>query len=217
MYRQLPVITPYPMPAPHQLPANTAPWLPETHRVALLIHDMQRYFLTSYPADRPPLTDLLANTRVLRALSDRTGIPVLYTAQPGGAPVEQRGLLADFWGPGLPAGGEHHAIHQALAPRPGDTVITKDRYSAFHRTPLLGLLRTLGRDQLLLCGVYTHTGILHTALDAFAHTVQPFLIADATADVTQRLHTDALEHAAGCCAVVTTTDHVRHRLPHLPP
>ncbi|WP_189214674.1 MULTISPECIES: isochorismatase family protein [Streptomyces] len=216
MYRQLPVITPYPMPGPHQLPVNIASWEPEPHRAALLIHDMQRYFLTSYPAGRPPLTDMLANTLVLRTVSDRTGIPVVYTAQPGGTPAEQRGLLTDFWGPGVPAGGEHHAIHHDLAPRPGDTVITKLRYSAFHRTPLLDLLRALGRDQILLCGVYTHIGILHTALDAFAHTVQPFLVADATADFTQRFHTDALEHAAGCCAVVTTTDRIRARLPHLP-
>lgn len=201
----IPAISAHPMPARHQLPANTVHWQPDPARAVLLVHDMQRHFLRPFPVHRPPLTELIAHIRALRARSDRLGVPVVYTAQPGGVPPAERGLLTAFWGPGMPAAGDHCAIVPQLAPRAADLLISKHRYSAFHRTPLLDRLHELGRDQLLLCGVYTHIGILHTALDALAEDVHPFLIADATADFTPELHLGALRLAAGCCAMVVTT------------
>jgi isochorismate hydrolase len=193
------------MPTARDLPESRVPWLPDPDRAVLLVHDMQEYFLRPFAPDRSPLTELLHNCRLLRARCADLGIPVVYTAQPGDMSDAQRGLLKDFWGPGMRATPEDRRIVEALAPGPADRVFTKWRYSALFRSGLLELLRHRGRDQLILCGVYAHVGVLMTAVDAFSHDVQPFLVADAVADFSLDRHRLALTYAAENCAAVTTT------------
>lgn len=202
----IPTISPYRMPLPSELPKNEVHWRPDPSRAVLLIHDMQRYFLDFFPPDDMPLRGMVDNIGRLVERFRCTGVPVAYTAQPGDMSVDQRGLLRDFWGSGMSAEPRHCGIIDELAPRPGEPVLIKWRYSAFHRTPLRELLREQGRDQLVVCGVYAHLGVLLTAFDAFALDVQPFLVADAISDFTPEEHRMALGLAARRCAVVTTTD-----------
>ncbi|MFJ7073642.1 isochorismatase family protein [Streptomyces sp. NPDC098781] len=210
-------IDPYPMPRPAELPSNTVSWSVDPRRATLLVHDMQHYFLAPFKHGAQPHSDLVAHVRVLRERCAALGVPVMYSAQPGDMTPEQRGLLADFWGPGMSAAPEEQGIPETLAPGEGDTVLTKWRASAFHDTPLLELLREQGRDQLIICGVYAHVGILLTASDAFAHGVQPFVVADAVADFTPDFHRMALEYAASRCAVVLPTTAVLRALPAAAP
>ncbi|MGW1494379.1 isochorismatase family protein [Streptomyces sp. NPDC002402] len=195
----------YPMPRPVDLPANTATWTVDTRRAVLLVHDMQHYFLAPFAGGRQPLTDLIAHTSALRDSCEERGVPVVYTAQPGGMTHEERGLLQDFWGPGMSAAPEDRGIPEAVAPGERDTVLTKWRASAFHRTGLLDLMSAQGRDQLIICGIYAHVGILLTACDAFAHNIQPFVVADAIADFTLEFHRMALQYAATRCAMTLPT------------
>ncbi|WP_323136034.1 isochorismatase family protein [Streptomyces sp. NBC_01481] len=195
----------YPMPRPVDLPANTATWTVDTRRAVLLVHDMQHYFLAPFAGGRQPLTDLIAHTSALRESCEEHGVPVLYTAQPGGMTPEERGLLQDFWGPGMSAAPEDRGIPEAVAPGERDTVLTKWRASAFHNTGLLDLMSAQGRDQLIICGIYAHVGILLTACDAFAHNIQPFVVADAIADFTPEFHRMALQYAATRCAMTLPT------------
>ncbi|WP_445148785.1 isochorismatase family protein [Baekduia sp. Peel2402] len=201
----LPRINPYALPSAAALPSNRVAWRPDPSRCALLIHDMQDHFLRAFDRDASPIPEMMSN---ISALADRCralGIPVVYSAQPGGQTLEQRGLLQDFWGDGIAAGPEGQAIIPELAPGPDDVVLTKWRYSAFVRTELDELLRVRGRDQLLIVGIYGHIGCLMTACHAFMQEVQPFLLADAIADFSADDHVRALEWAAARCAVVTTT------------
>jgi isochorismate hydrolase len=196
-------IPPYPMPTAGDLPANRAAWTPDPDRAVLLIHDMQRYFLAPF-GNEEPREELVRNAALLRERCAELGVPVAYTAQPGGMTDAQRGLLKDFWGPGMTVSDEHRRVVDPLAPTACDWVFTKWRYSAFFNTPLLEHLRSSGRDQLVLCGVYAHVGILMTACEAFSHDIQPFLVADAVADFSPFYHDLALRYAAERCAVVTT-------------
>jgi isochorismate hydrolase len=198
-------IDPYPMPTEADLPPNVATWRPKPSRAALLIHDMQRYFVDAFVPGEPPVTDLLANVARIRRVARRRGMPIIYTAQPGSMSRARRGLLFDFWGPGMSAHPDDREIVGEIAPRPGDLVVGKLRYSAFHEGDLAGTIRDLGRDQLVVCGVYAHVGCLMTAADAFAHDIRPFIVADAVADLGLRFHRLALEYAAGRCAVTMTT------------
>jgi len=202
----IPRIPPHPMPTADELPANTAGWTADPRRAVLLVHDMQEYFL--HPLPDSPRTELVGHAATLRRRCAELGVPVAYTAQPGDMSTEQRGLLRDFWGPGMSAVPEHRGIVEPLTPAPGDWVLTKWRYSAFHRTDLLERMTGAGRDQLICCGVYAHVGILSTLLDALANDVQAFLVADAVADFSAEHHRQTLDYAAARCAVVATTDTV---------
>ena len=211
----IPGIAPYPMPRQDALPANTASWLPDARRAALLVHDMQRYFVAPFPAAQEPALSLVGNTRRLVQSCRSLGIPVAYTAQPGGMTDEQRGLLKDFWGPGMQTAPEQRAIIEEVAPSPEDAptaVFTKWRYSAFHGNDLMDHLRHHGRDQLIICGVYAHVGCLMTAVDAFTHDIETFLVADAVADFSPDHHQMALDYAASRCSVVLSTDTLLSRL-----
>ncbi|GAA0660878.1 hypothetical protein GCM10010193_09830 [Kitasatospora atroaurantiaca] len=201
----IPAITAYPMPEQGDLPENTAQWTVDPERAVLLIHDMQKYFLRPFPAGESPVTDLVRNVTLLRERCAELGVPVAYTAQPGGMTPQQRGLLNDFWGPGMTIDPEHKQVVDPVQPAEGDLVLTKWRYSAFHRTQLLEFMREQGRDQLIVCGVYAHVGVLMTTCDAFTFDIQPFLVGDAIADFSLEYHRSALQYAAERCAMAVTT------------
>ncbi|MFF2922406.1 isochorismatase family protein [Streptomyces celluloflavus] len=203
----LPAIAPYPMPTPDALPAQRVDWTVDPRRAVLLVHDLQNYFLRAFTEGAAPLTELLENVGRLTAACRAAGIPVVYSAQPAGQSPAQRGLQQDFWGPGLPAEpADAAAIAAPVAPQPGDTLLTKWKYSAFARTELAEQLAGLGRDQLVVVGVYAHIGVLMTACDAWMRDIQAFVVADAVADFSAVDHQQALRWAADKCARLTTTD-----------
>jgi isochorismate hydrolase len=208
----IPAIAAYPMPTEDELPQNTARWTVDPRRAVLLIHDMQKYFVEPFPAGRSPVTELVRNVTALRERCAALGVPVAYTTQPGGMTAEQRGLLRDFWGSGMTVAQEHREVVDPIRPGPDDLVLTKWRYSAFHRTGLLASMRERERDQLIVCGVYAHVGILMTSAEAFASDIQSFLVADAIADFTPEHHRFALRYAAERCAMTLTTATVLDRL-----
>jgi bifunctional isochorismate lyase/aryl carrier protein len=208
----IPTIDPYPMPTEPDLPSNRVPWRPDPARAALLIHDMQRYFVDYFPPRAAPVVQLTANIRRIRSTAVELGLPVFYSAQPGGMSRQERGLLLDMWGPGMTADPGGRQIIDELAPSADDTVVTKWRYSAFVRSDLERLLLGHNRDQLIICGVYAHVGCLMTACDAFSRDIEPFLVADAIADFTPEYHGWALDYAAQRCAVVVSTDTVLRQL-----
>lgn len=201
----IPPFASYPMPTEQSLPANQVSWRADAARAVLLLHDMQSYFLQPYAWDDSPCAELIANAKRLRARATALGIPVVYSAQTGGMDRAQRGLLHDFWGPGMSTRDSDVKIVDELCPAEGDVVVTKWRYSAFARSGLGDLIRGAGRDQLIVCGVYAHVGCLITAVDAFSMDIQPFFVADAVADFSADYHRLALDYAALRCASVVST------------
>lgn len=199
----IPEIASYPLPESADLPVNIAGWAPEPGRAVLLIHDMQEFFLRPFPDDFRER--LVRNSVTVLDRCRMLGVPVAYTVQPGGMTDEQRGLLKDFWGPGMPADPVDRAVAGPLAPGPEDWMLTKWRYSAFFRSDLLTRMREQGRDQLIICGVYGHVGVLMSAVEAFTNDIQAFVVADAIADFSVARHRMTLEYAAQRCAVVLTT------------
>ncbi|WP_194544901.1 isochorismatase [Paenibacillus sp. JZ16] len=202
----LPKILPYPMPGEADLPKNKVAWTADPNRAVLLIHDMQQYFIDAFTPDQSPVVELIAHIQKLRSCCAELGIPVIYSAQPGGQAPEQRGLLQDFWGSGINDGPYQKKFVDAVAPDERDLLLTKWRYSAFQKTNLHEMMRELGRDQLMICGIYAHIGCLLTATEAFMKDIQPFFIADALADFSEEKHRLALTYAAERCAVTLTTE-----------
>ncbi|MFE9796967.1 isochorismatase family protein [Streptomyces goshikiensis] len=191
----------YPMPTEDALPHSVAPWRLDPGRSALLVHDMQNHLVQAFPAGGSPLVELIGNIARLREGAARAGLPVVFSTEP--PPGRERAGLADrLSGPEPAADG---GIVAALAPAPGEHVITNTRHNAFLRSHLGRILRTAGRDQLIVCGLFAHSGVLLTAADAFMNDIQPFVVADAVADLSAEEHELALRWSAARGAVVRTT------------
>jgi len=197
---------------PQEIVSNIVNWKIDPDRAVLLFHDMQHYFLRPFSIDSNPASSLLSNSKRIRAACISADVPIAFTAQPGDMTEKQRGLLKDFWGPGMTSKVTDREVIDSIAPRPEDWMFTKWRYSAFVNTNLLERLQATGRDQLIICGVYAHVGILTTALEAFSYDVQPFIVSDAIADFTAEDHFMTLEYTARHCAMVVTSDQVLKNL-----
>ena len=202
----LPTLIEYDAPVPPlaELPVSRAGWTLDVDRSAVLVHDLQEYFLRPYGPACGALQAAVENTAAILRAARAAGVPVFYTAQTGDQQRDARGLQADLWGPGMKAVPEHTRIVDAVAPAPGETVLVKHRYSAFQQSDLRDRLRSRGRDQLVVTGVYAHIGIAATALDGFMQEVHPFVVADAVADFGPEQHALALAQVASCSGVVTT-------------
>lgn len=208
----IPRIASYPMPAADSFPSLRVDWQADPARAALLVHDMQDYFLDFYDSSAAPIPQLISHIRRLIDACDAAGVPVYYTAQPAVQPPEDRALLNAFWGQGLPARPERVAVVEALAPRPAHIVLDKWRYSAFVRSDLLEQLQAQKRDQLMVCGVYAHIGCQTTCVDAFMRDIQPIMVGDALADFSPERHAQALDYVAQCAGVVRSTQQVLNAL-----
>ncbi len=113
------------------------------------------------------------------------GIPVIYTAHVHRAGGCDLGLLAHVppvaRGDALVDGSPGVAIFPEVAPRDGEIVITKHRFSAFYGTDLEIILRGLGVTTVVITGVTTENCCHATARDAFFRDFRVVFLADATA------------------------------------
>jgi bifunctional isochorismate lyase/aryl carrier protein len=203
----IPPIDDYALPAAAELTSNRVFWKLDTARCALLVHDMQKYFVDAFDVTAEPASAVIENIRLIREVCRQSGIPVIYTAQPGNQHPSRRGILADLWGTGLVSGRDEEIVDE-LAPSENDIFVTKWRYSAFQRTDLGQLLNRYGRDQLIITGVYAHMGCMLSAAEAFMNDIEPFMISDATADFSRQEHLSALDYVAKRCGTVLPTDRV---------
>lgn len=187
---------------------NRVDWHIDASRAVLLVHDMQNYFVDFYDRTQAPINTVINNCQQLISISEKSDITVVYTAQPPNQKPEDRALLTDFWGPGLRE--DKHPtntpkpteIISELTPNEDALVFTKWRYSAFQRTPLEQWMRDNNKDQLIICGVYAHIGILSTCLEGFMRDIQCFVVEDACADFSQKEHLMARQYIAGRCGAV---------------
>src|SRR5262245_45473103 len=172
----------------------------EVERAALLVIDMQRGFIeTGAVMEVPSGRAIIPAIRGLVEGCRSSAIPVVFTQF--------------IWSPKVPnLIGELHSQHQPplcccmeghpsaevvpeLAPRPGDPVVRKHGYDAFHATPLDELLRSRRRDQLIATGVMTDVCVLATATAALHREYRVTVVSDATAtlwDEVQRLSLDLI-------------------------
>lgn len=202
--RHVPSIPAYTLPGAAALQGNRVSWSLAPATAALLIHDMQNYWVDRF---QDPSV-LLANITALLQAARARGMPIIYSVARREPRLEDRGLALDMWGAGMGGGSEDprdEQIVEALAEQADDLIVEKRKYSAFFRTGLGEKLRARGIDQLIVTGVYAHHGCLLTAADAYMRDVKSFFVVDATADHSEEQHFMTCRLVPSLCGQNETT------------
>jgi nicotinamidase-related amidase len=123
----------------------------------------------------------------------RAGIRVIYVVvgfRAGHPEVSERNKsFAAIAGTGRFADGDPGAaIHPAVAPAPGDIIVTKRRVSAFTGSDLEVVLRAAGIDHLVLTGIATSGVVLSTLRQAADLDYRLTVLADGCLDADPEVH-----------------------------
>lgn len=182
-----------------ELPRNPRAAVFSPERSALLVIDMQDYFLS--PASHaflPAAPAIIANVRELAAAFRRAARPVFFTRHANSA--QDAGQLAAWWRELLMR--DHPlAAGDATLPAPEDALIAKTQYDAFYQTDLESRLKQAGIEQVVITGVATHLCCESTARSAFVRGFAVFVAIDGTATWNRQLHLASLRALAHACAV----------------
>ena len=81
-----------------------------------------------------------------------------------------------------------------ISPQPGEPVVTKHRYSAFHNTDLDSILRAHGTRTIVLTGVATNVCVETTAREGFVRDYYVVLVSDGTATYSPDDHAATLRN-----------------------
>ena len=197
----------------HIAPFNTHAMQLDREKAALLVIDMQYFFLDpaspSYTCGGPAILPKLQ--KVIHAFR-QANRPVIYTRHVHHPDYLDAGIMAWWWEGMCKEGTPESEIHQDIAPRPNEKVIFKHRYSAFYNTDLETVLRSLKVEELVVAGIMTNMCCESTARDAYFRDYRVFFLADGTGSVTEEMHLASLLNVAFGFAWVTDVDTVTAQL-----
>ena len=155
---------------------------------ALLVMDVQQAIV-----DRFPDPGYLTRLRVAVDAAAAAGVPVIHVVigfRAGHPEISGRnktfGAIARNGG--FAEGDPGARIHPAVAPRPGDTVVTKRRVSAFAGSDLDVVLRSGGIDHLVLTGIATSGVVLSTLRQAADLDFGLTVLSDGCLDADPEVH-----------------------------
>jgi ureidoacrylate peracid hydrolase len=174
-------------------------------RTALLLIDFQVDFalpegeMARQGADITSARLALAQAETLAAAARAAGVTLVFTrsiARPeSDGPVieEARARRGEQDQPRLCAEGTRGAEFVGPQPRPGELVVSKNRYSIFHDTGLDGALKANGIDTLVVTGLTTECCVQSSVWAAFERKFHVFIAADAVAAYEDDLHVTSLK------------------------
>lgn len=189
-------------------------------RTALVVIDMQRAFLEDEGSlakariDISGLKEALEGCKRLLASACQAGVSVIHTRYVYRSDYADGGILVNYIMPqlrevdSLAAGTPDIEIVDELAPVDGETVIDKNRPSAFYATNIEPLLNGLGVDSLVVCGVTTNICVETTVRDASQRDYKVFVPRDATGKLEQLRYDGALAGMVWVFAKIVDTDDV---------
>ncbi|GAA2745323.1 cysteine hydrolase [Terrabacter aerolatus] len=147
-------------------------------RMALLNVDIQNVFVEG------AVDGLAVTQRInrLAAVCRAAGIPVIHVrhAVPAGADLGILGEMFPGVGDMLERTSRTAAFHEALVLDPGDHLLEKPHFGAFHDTDLKARLDLLGVDTIIITGIETNVCCETTAREAMVRDVKAFFLSDAT-------------------------------------
>jgi nicotinamidase-related amidase len=169
--------------------ADSLPTIDPRH-TALLVMDFQAMALAAISEAEALLARVADAIAIVRGRDGHIGYVRVafedaeYDAVPAGS----------MMGPVVAAGRAIHsespatAVHEHVAPEPGDIIVRKTRVSALSTTDLDTQLRDRNITTPILAGIITSGVVLSTVCDAHDRDYQVFVLADASADPQSDVH-----------------------------
>ncbi len=158
----------------------------EAEHSALLILDMQRYFLDrSSHAYIPSAQAVIPRLKNLINVFLKKKLPVILTRHLN--TYEDANLMAKWWKELITEKNPLSEIILELR-HPNALVINKTQYDAFYKTPLENLLKEREITQIVVTGVMTHLCCETTARSAFVKGFTVFFPVDGTATYNEKFH-----------------------------
>ena len=180
-------------------------WDPVLSRSALLVTDMQNYFLDpGSHAFVPSARAILSKIQLLLTFFRERKRPVIFTRHVN--TIADAASMAEWWSDLIDPVSPASRIIEGLN-REHDTVIAKTQYNAFYQTPLDRILKEKEIKYLVVSGVMTNLCCETSLREAFVRGYLPIMPVDATATYTRDLHTASFTSLAfGFSPVMTTTE-----------
>jgi maleamate amidohydrolase len=184
---------------------------PGVNPALILIDFAQAYFDPESPL-HAHVEPARANAIRLTETARKTPLPVIFTRVEyiPGDPIRDGGVFYRK----IPAlscfdrGNPWGEFTAELAPRDGDTVITKQYPSAFFGTELASSLRAQKIDTCVIAGLSTSGCVRASALDALCHGFVPLVVEDACGDRDAGVHDANIFDLRAKYAEITSTDAV---------
>ena len=200
-------------------------WIISLKSTALVVVDMQRGFLDKEaPLSIVGAEELVPRVNELTTTCRRLSLPVIFLKANRRADLSDSGLLLDIFTSNevdnemsTSQGRKGNELHPDLNVTQDDYIVPKVRYSALipGSSSLEPLLRGLGRDSLIICGVATDVCVGATTSTAMMLGYKVFLVGDLTATYTKERQKIALEVYDMHYCKVMTFNKVMEELAHL--
>lgn len=191
-------------------------------RTALCVIDVQVDFaspdgvLGGYGVDMSAVPAAIAQTEKLIAAARSANVPVIFiglaTSPETDSPVWTERVRRREGDPDAESNvcriGTTGADFYGPQPQTGDHVVMKPKYSAFHATDFENVLKELGIDTLVMCGLTTECCIDCTVRDAFHRDYHIIIAEDACAAYGADVHEAALRMLELNCAIIRPTQEI---------
>ena len=179
---------------------------PQPERSALIILDMQKYFLNEVShAFVPSAPPVLRKINKLAGSFRKTNQPVILTQHIN--TTENAGMMSTWWDDLITDDHDLSELATELL-TPNSTVIEKSQYDAFYDTSLDQILHEKEIEDLIITGVMTHLCCESTARSAFVRGYSVFFAVDGTATYNEALHRASLLNLSHGFAVPVLMDDI---------
>ena len=177
---------------------------------ALLILDMQRYFLDeSSHAHIPSALAIIPEVKSLMNAFLNNKLPVILTRHLN---TPKDANLMDKWWRDLITEESTLSEFTPELKHPDAVIIKKTQYDAFYKTPLEDILRKNEVTQIVITGVMTHLCCETTSRSAFVRGFEVFFTIDGTATYNEDFHRATLLNMSHGFAIPVLCEEIKEQL-----
>jgi nicotinamidase-related amidase len=197
------------------------PWKLHPGKAALLVLDMQNYFLDpDSHAFTPSAPAVLPNVKKLILMAQKCNMNIIFTRHVNDS--VNAGRMGRWWRDMIIENSYESEIYKTVRLYDGKTVggyedktagrydckiITKDQYDAFYNTDLEEYLRSKNVEQVIISGLLANLCCETTARSAFVRGFEVFFPVDATAAYNRDFHISTFRNMGfGFCPLMRTSE-----------